>query len=377
MASGSCTTIPGMNAPLPNASSAGQTTPAADDARDPGHFVPPPGPVLVAGGAGYIGSHCVRLLLEKGADVVVLDNLSTGHMGNFEIASAGRATFVRCYLADRPRLAEVFAEHAPSSVIHFAAKCYVGESVTEPAKYYQENVGCTWNLLEAMRAADCRELVFSSTCATYGEPVEIPITEAHPQNPINPYGRTKLHMEHMIEDYGRAYGLRWAALRYFNAAGCSPVGDMGESHDPETHLIPLVLQVALGQRNEIAMFGDDYDTPDGTCIRDYIHVDDLADAHLRALAVLATSGGPVVCNLGTGEGYSVKELIELAREITGHAIPARVAPRRAGDPARLVCGGTRGRDLLGWVPARSDLRTILEDAWRWHRAHPKGAERGV
>ncbi|MEZ5977166.1 MAG: UDP-glucose 4-epimerase GalE [Planctomycetota bacterium] len=324
------------------------------------------GPVLVAGGAGYIGSHFVRALAERGDPVVVLDNLSTGHEDVVATASRGRAEFRRVDLGDREALGRLFAEVRPSAVVHFAAKCYVGVSVKDPATYYRENVGCTWNLLEAMRANDCRDIVFSSTCATYGEPIEVPITEDHPQNPINPYGRTKLHMEHMIEDYGRAYGFRWAALRYFNAAGADPAGDMGERHDPETHLIPLVLEVALGKREEIAVFGDDYDTPDGSCIRDYIHVNDLADAHVRALDALRAGKGPIVSNLGTGQGYSVMELIELAREITGHAIPARIAERREGDPARLVCGGTRGKDLLGWVPERSDLRTIVSDAWRWH-----------
>jgi UDP-glucose 4-epimerase len=328
--------------------------------------------VLVAGGAGYIGSHCVRQLCDRGDEVVVLDNLSTGHAASVEVASRGRAHLERVDLGDRAALASVFERRRPHAVVHFAAKCYVGESVKEPATYYRENVAYTWNLLEAMRAAKCDTLVFSSTCATYGEPIAVPITETHPQNPINPYGRTKLHMEHMIDDYGRAYGLRWAALRYFNAAGASPEGDLGEEHDPETHLIPLVLQVALGQRASISIFGDDYDTPDGTCIRDYIHVDDLGDAHLRALDRLLAGTPSLVCNLGTGDGYSVKELVEIARRVTGHAIPTTAAPRRAGDPARLVCGGTRGFDLLGWKAKRSELATILSDAWQWHRAHPRG-----
>ena len=223
-----------------------------------------------------------------------------------------------------------------------------------------------------MGRAGCEELVFSSTCATYGAPVEVPMTESHPQAPINPYGMTKLHMEQMIGDFAHAYGLRYAALRYFNAAGASPEGDIGEHHEPETHLIPLVLQVAQGKREKIMMFGDDYPTRDGTCVRDYIHVDDLADAHLRALARLQNGAPRVICNLGTGNGFTVKELIDHAREVTGHAILAEVAPRREGDPAELVSGGTRARDLLGWVPERSDLRTILEDAWRWHSNHPDG-----
>jgi UDP-glucose 4-epimerase len=288
------------------------------------------------------------------------------------VAGLGRVALHRGSLGDPAFLEHVFAEVKPATVIHFAAKCYVGESVENPSIYYRENVAFTWNLLEAMRASGTRDIVFSSTCATYGEPIEVPITESHPQNPINPYGRTKLHMEHMIEDFANAYGLRYAALRYFNAAGASADGDLGEDHHPETHLIPLVLQVALGTREKISIFGDDYDTPDGTCIRDYIHVDDLADAHLRAAARLGADAERIVANLGTGHGYTVKQLVELAREVTGHAVPAVVTARRPGDPARLVSGGTTAYDLLGWKPKRSELRTILEDAWAWHSSRPKG-----
>ena len=326
----------------------------------------PAGPVLVPGGAGYIGSHCVRQLQRAGVPVVVLDDLSTGH------GAAIDAPLEVVDLADREGLRRVFRQHEPTAVIHFAAKCYVGESVEDPAKYYRENVVNTWHLLEAMREAGCRDIVFSSTCATYGEPVEIPMTEAHPQVPINPYGRTKLHMEHMMRDYGAAYGMRTAALRYFNAAGASPEGDLGEDHDPETHLIPRVLQAALGRGEGILIYGDDYDTRDGTCVRDYIHVDDLADAHLRALRRLQEGVEEIVCNLGTGTGYTVRELIEAAREVTGHPLPAEVVPRRPGDPAQLVSGGTRARDLLGWEPRRSSLRDVLADAWRFHRSHPRG-----
>jgi UDP-glucose 4-epimerase len=329
----------------------------------------PTGPVLVAGGAGYIGSHTVRMLDARGVEVVVLDNLSTGHAGAVERLGV---PFERADLGDAAALRGVFERRRPSAVIHFAAKCYVGESVEQPAKYYRENVAYTLELLDAMRAVECRDIVFSSTCATYGEPQRIPITEDHVQAPINPYGRTKLHMEHMIADYAKAYGLRFAALRYFNAAGASPRGDLGEDHRPETHLIPLVLGVALGRRESIQVFGDDYPTPDGTCIRDYVHVDDLADAHLRALASLQRGSPSIVCNLGTGNGFSVLELIDAARRITGHAIPHKVGARRAGDPARLVSGGSAARDLLGWVPKRAELGTILEDAWRFHRAHPTG-----
>ena len=323
-------------------------------------------PVLVAGGAGYIGSHTVRLLERRGVPVVVVDDLSTGHAG------ALRVPIERGNLGDRAFIDGVFRKHAPRAVIHFAAKCYVGESVTDPARYYEHNVVATFTLLEAMRAAKCNALVFSSTCATYGDPVKVPMGEDHPQHPISPYGRTKLHMEHMIADYGRAYGLRWAALRYFNAAGASPDGDLGEDHEPETHLIPLVLQVALGLRKEILLFGDDYPTPDGTCVRDYVHVDDLATAHLGALASLEGGRASLVANLGTGRGYSVLEVVERARALTGHPIPARVVERRAGDPPELVSGGTAARELLGWAPERSDLDTILADAWRFHSARPRG-----
>ena len=327
----------------------------------------PQGPVLVCGGAGYIGSHTVRLLRRRGVETIVLDNLSTGHR-----YAVGDTPLVEVDLADRDGLAAVFEEHRPVAVLHFAAKCYVGESVEKPALYYRENVLHSWNLLEAMRAAGCRDIVLSSTAATYGEPLQVPITEDHPQNPINPYGRTKLHMEHMMQDYARAYGMRFATLRYFNAAGASADGDLGEDHEPETHLIPRVLWVAQGRLDEILIFGDDYDTPDGTCVRDYIHVDDLATAHLSAVALLQAGTQQVACNLGTGEGNTVAELVALAREVTGHAIPARAVPRRPGDPARLVADGSRARSLLGWTPQRSDLRTILTDAWNFHRAHPDG-----
>ena len=326
----------------------------------------PQRPVLVAGGAGYIGSHTVRALQEQGTPVVVLDDLSTGH------PQAVTADLEVCSLGRREDLAAVFEQHAPRSVIHFAARCYVGESVEDPARYYEQNVTCTWNLLQEMRRHGCENIVFSSTCATYGEPVEMPMGDTHPQLPISPYGRTKLHMEHMIEDFGRAYGLRWAALRYFNAAGAAQSGDLGEVHVPETHLIPLVLEVALGKREGIKIFGDDYPTPDGTCIRDYIHVEDLARAHLSALEQLEAGETGNACNLGTGTAFSVKQVIETAREVTGHPIPASVASRRAGDPPELTSGGTRARELLDWEPRRSGLRDIVSDAWRFLQAHPEG-----
>ena len=281
----------------------------------------PAGPVLVPGGAGYIGSHFVRHLEHLGVPAVALDNLSTGHRASV------RVPLEEVDLGDRAVLQRVFERHRPAAVVHFAAKCYVGESVSEPSKYYRENVIHTWNLLEAMRAARCRDIVFSSTCATYGEPRSVPIPPDHPQEPINPYGRTKLHMEHMMQDYARAYGLRVAALRYFNAAGCLPEEGLGEDHDPETHIIPLVLGVALGKRPLVSVFGGDWPTRDGTCVRDYVHVADLADAHVRALVKLQGGARDLACNLGTGQGYTVKELIELAREVTGRPIPAEPSSR--------------------------------------------------
>jgi UDP-glucose-4-epimerase GalE len=316
---------------------------------------------LIAGGAGYIGSHTVRLFQQRGIPVVVVDNLSTGHR------DAVICDFVQADLGDRAALDALFAARRPRAVVHFAAKAYVGESVGDPAKYYRENVVATFTLLEAMRAAGCGEIVFSSTCATYGNPVRVPIDEDHPQNPISPYGRTKLHIEHMLEDYSRAYGLRFAALRYFNAAGAAVDAALGERHDPETHIIPLVLDVAAGRRKEIAVFGEDYPTPDGTCVRDYIHVEDLAEAHWLALGKLQSGVHQIKVNLGTGQGYSVRQVIEAARKVTGQPIAVRMAPRREGDPAQVMAGGNRARDVLGWTPVRPGLEDIVGDAWRFHR----------
>jgi UDP-glucose 4-epimerase len=299
-------------------------------------------------------------------EVVVLDNLSTGHERSID-APLEVVDLCECDELDR-----IFREYKPVAVIHFAAKCYVGESVGEPAKYYRENVVNTFHLLEAMVKAGCRDIVFSSSCATYGNPLAIPMDEEHPLNPINPYGRTKLHMEHIIQDYSHAYGLRYAALRYFNAAGASIQGDIGEVHEPETHLIPLVLQVAQGIRDEILVFGGNYGTQDGTCVRDYIHVNDLADAHRRALGKLQAGTVGITCNLGTGTGYSVTEVIEVARAVTGHSIPARLVDRRPGDPAELVCAGALAREVLSWEPARPELSDIVGDAWRFQASHPNG-----
>jgi UDP-glucose-4-epimerase GalE len=324
-------------------------------------------PILIAGGAGYIGSHTVRLFEQRGLPVVVLDDLSNGFR---ELVPNPETPFEQVDLKDREALDGVFAKHRPLGVVHFAAKSFVGESVSNPSKYYHENVHGTWCLLEAMRAHECRDIVFSSTCATYGDPVRIPMDDEHPQQPISPYGRSKLHIEHMLDDFTSAYGLRFAALRYFNAAGASPDGDIGEWHDPETHLIPLVLQTAAGVREEILIFGDDYDTPDGTCIRDYIHVDDLAEAHLSALELLQGGRERFFCNLGTGAGFSVREVIDTARQVTGCEIAMRVVERRAGDPPQLVSGGTRAADELGWTPRRTALADIVRDAWNFRQRNP-------
>lgn len=322
--------------------------------------------ILVIGGAGYVGSHTVRLLTRNGYEVWVYDNLCKGHS---EAVPEGR--LIVGELGDRKKLASVFAEHKIEAVMHFAAFALVGESVSHPAIYYQNNVTATLDLLEAMRNAGVWRIVFSSTTATYGQPEKMPITESTLQLPINPYGFTKLVIEHALTDYARAYGFGCAALRYFNAAGASPEGDIGEDHSPESHLIPLVLQTALGQREDIGMFGDDYPTPDGSCIRDYIHVDDLADAHLKALSLIEP-GSNLQLNLGTGRGQSVQAVIEACRRITGHPIPVKIQPRRAGDPAELVADSSLAQKVLGWTPKYMDIQSTIETAWRWHRAHPRG-----
>jgi UDP-glucose-4-epimerase GalE len=324
--------------------------------------------VLVTGGAGYVGSHAAKLLAREGHEVWVYDNLAFGHG-----AAVAPGRLIEGDLLDRARLETVLRQRQIDAVMHFAAFAYVGESVTEPAKYYQNNVVGTLSLLEAMRSADVWRIVFSSTCATYGEPEEVPIHESQPQSPINPYGFTKLVIEHALADYAHAYGWSYAALRYFNAAGASVDGTLGEDHDPETHLIPLVLQVALGQRDHIVVFGDKHSTPDGTCIRDYIHVDDLATAHLAALRRLER-GKELKLNLGTGRGSSVSEVIAACRQVTGHPIPARIAGPRAGDPPALVADASEARRVLGWQPSYTEVTPIIETAWRWHRAHPYGYE---
>ena len=322
--------------------------------------------ILVTGGAGYIGSHAVRFFLSRGHDVWVYDNLSYGHRA---AVSAGR--LIVGDLAEQPRLDQALVEHRIEAVVHFAASAYVGESVEQPAKYYQNNLVNTLHLLDAMRRLRIDRIVFSSTCATYGVPDKVPITEDEKQKPINPYGNTKLAVERALADYATAYNWGFAALRYFNAAGAGPDGDIGEDHDPETHLIPLILQAVMGQRPAITVFGDDYPTPDGTYIRDYIHVDDLAEAHLLALENLAP-GRQMHYNLGTGRGYSVREVIRLAEEVTGKKVPMKQGSRRAGDPPALVASADKIRRELGWTPRHPDLRAILETAWNWHRRHPKG-----
>jgi UDP-glucose 4-epimerase len=318
--------------------------------------------VLVVGGAGYIGSHMVKHLDALGHAVITLDNLSTG-FGN----AVTVGDIVVGDMADTDLLDALFAHNRFDGVMHFAAFSLVGESAASPAKYYRNNVTNTLNLLDAMRRHGVDRFIFSSTAAVYGEPVATPIAEDHPERPINPYGRSKLMVERVLADYAEAYGLRYVTLRYFNAAGADPDGSLGERHEPETHLVPLVLQAASGRRECISVFGDNYDTPDGTCIRDYIHVTDLCDAHVLALESLTSGGSSGVYNLGNGAGYSVTEVIDTARRVTGKPVPAVVAPPRIGDPARLVADATRASRVLGWRPQRSALDDIIADAWRWEK----------
>jgi UDP-arabinose 4-epimerase len=317
--------------------------------------------VLLVGGAGYIGSHTAKYLAQRGFLPVVYDDLSRGHReavkwGPLEIGD----------IADRARLAEVMARHQPRAVVHFAAFAYVGESVGDPGLYYRNNVAGTISLLEAMRAAGVRHLVFSSTCATYGVPESVPLVEESPQNPINPYGRTKLMIEQVLADYARAYDFRAICLRYFNAAGADPDGEIGEDHDPEPHLIPLVLAAAAGRRPSVSIHGTDYPTRDGTCVRDFIHVTDLAQAHALALRHLLGGGAGVNLNLGNGAGYSVREVIAAAEKVTGKKIPVSLEPRRPGDPPELVGSAAKARALLGWQPEYPSIETILATAWAWH-----------
>jgi len=322
--------------------------------------------VLVTGGAGYIGSAFVEQLLAAGEEVAVLDDLSRGHRA----AVHPDAAFYEGRTGDRDLVARVAREHRLDACVHFAAFAYVGESVTEPARYFDNNFTQAQVLFETLLAGGVRRVVFSSTCATYGVPREVPIPESHPQCPINPYGWSKLFVERLLESFDRAYGLRFVALRYFNAAGAT--ARCGESHEPESHLIPLVLSAASGRQPMVSVFGDDYDTPDGAAVRDYIHIEDLGEAHLLALAHLRRGGGSQFLNLGNGTGYSVLEVIEAARGVTGRDIPVERAARREGDPPRLVGNAAKAREVLGWAPKRPSLEAIIRSAWEWMQSHPQG-----
>ena len=324
--------------------------------------------VLVLGGAGYIGSHTVYELIDKGEDVVIADNQETGHIE----AVHPKARFYQGDIRNRVFIDSVFEKETIDAVIHFAANSLVGESMVDPLKYYDNNVCGTKVLLESMIAHNVKKIVFSSTAATYGEPENIPILEDDNTCPTNTYGETKLAMEKMMMWTDKAHGLKFVALRYFNACGAHKSGCIGEAHSPETHLIPLILQVPLGQRDYISIFGDDYDTKDGTCIRDYIHVTDLAQAHILAVEYLMNGGESNTFNLGNGVGFTVKEVIETARKATGLEIKAQTAPRRAGDPARLIASSEKAKKVLGWKPEHADLEEIISSAWKWHSTHPTG-----
>ena len=319
--------------------------------------------ILVTGGAGYIGSHTAKALATAGFDPIVLDDLSTGHE-----SAVKWGPLVLGNVADRELVRRVIQAYAPIGVIHFAGSAYVGESVSEPRKYFQNNVVNTLSLLDTLIQEGVRNVVFSSTCATYGTPDSIPLQEEHPQRPESPYGESKRAVERMLDAYGNAYGLRWVALRYFNAAGADPDGELGENHDPETHLIPLVIDAALGKNAVIDIFGTDYPTPDGTAIRDYIHVSDLADAHVRALQHLLDGNESLAFNLGTGKGHSVLDVIAQVEEIAGRPLPTRELPRRPGDPPALVADCRRASAVLGWQPRYADLGEIVRTAWEWRRS---------
>lgn len=326
--------------------------------------------LLVTGGAGYIGSHTLRELLKRGHEIVVLDDLAFGHR---DALIDKKVEFIHGRVGDRPLLETIFLKHKFDAVLHFAAWAFVGESVTDPLKYYRNNSADALVLLETMKEFDCHTLVFSSTCATYGNPVQIPMTEDHPQNPINPYGQSKLMVEHMLRDSAPAWGLKFAALRYFNACGASADGQIGEDHDPETHLIPLALMAVRGEKPPLKIFGTDYPTADGTCIRDYIHVEDLATAHAAALDYLlpATPGSHLQLNLGTGKGVSVKEILDTVEEVTGQPVPHELAERRAGDPPELVGDPTQAKQILNWE-AQHDHKSAIQTAWAWMEGKQNG-----
>ena len=323
--------------------------------------------LLICGGAGYIGSHCVRILRDAGYNCIIYDNLSEGHR-----AAVDGFTLVEGELADTALLRKTIERFGINGVLHFAAFALVGESMRNPIQYYKNNIGGTASLLDAMRETGVNRIVFSSTCATYGENMPVPITEDMPQNPCNPYGESKLVVEKLLRRCDVAYGIKSVSLRYFNAAGAMPDGSIGEDHFLETHLIPLVLREALSHEGMLKVFGADYPTPDGSCIRDYIHVLDLAVAHLQALRYLENGGETDFFNLGTGTGSSVIEVIKIAREVTGIDIAYETAERRPGDPPALVAAAKKAKSVLGWIPERSDLRTIISDAWAWHKSRPKG-----
>ncbi|MEQ9623752.1 UDP-glucose 4-epimerase GalE [Coleofasciculus chthonoplastes] len=321
--------------------------------------------ILVTGGGGYIGSHTVRLLKDAGYEVVILDNLIYGHRDIVE--NVLQVELIVGDISDRALLDQLFATHSIAAVMHFAAYAYVGESVKSPAKYYRNNVAGTLTLLEAMLAASVKNIVFSSTCATYGVPQVVPVPEDHPQSPINPYGKSKLMVEQILADFQTAYGLKYICFRYFNAAGADPEARMGEDHTPETHLIPLVLLTTLGQQKHISIFGTDYPTPDGTCIRDYIHVVDLANAHLLGLDYLLETGNSDVFNLGNSNGFSIKQVIEAVQEVTGKSVEIRYSDRRPGDAPTLVGSSDKAMKVLGWKHQYPELKTIISHAWNWHQ----------
>jgi UDP-glucose 4-epimerase len=325
--------------------------------------------VLVTGGAGYIGSHTVRQLVKANCNVVVLDNLVYGHP---EAIVDPQVKLVNGAINDNDLVISLIKEHSISIVLHFAAYAYVGESVTNPKKYYHNNLMASIQLLDAMMEAGCKKIIFSSTCATYGNPQYIPIDEKHPQAPINPYGASKWMLERVIKDYAIAYQLEYVFLRYFNAAGCSFDGKIGEDHNPETHLIPLILKAIKGERDKITVFGTDYDTHDGTCVRDYIHVNDLADAHIKAMHRLLGGKGSLICNLGTGNGYSVKEMIDAAERVTGMKVPVEYGERREGDPPYLVANAETALNELGWKASMTNIDEIIRTAWTWENGERKG-----